>query len=221
MSGTTLVWAQDNNFEFSDFINALLNNEYLLESLRLTQLAEDTSNTGDYDKAIEYAKEAIRYARLSDEYVAQQMKIRGVADAIAAAQSRMEWADSVNAAEHYPDEYEDAQAAYDEALTARSGENWDEAIEAALRVMDILSFVPDVPLLAAQYLVRTWNPLKDCLWNIAAKPQVYGDPLKWTVLYNANKEKLAQPENPDLIYPGTILDIPSVNGEIRRGLLVE
>ena len=44
----------------------------------------------------------------------------------------------------------------------------------------------------------------DCLWNIAKK--FYGDGSKYTKIYNANKDKI---KNPNLIYAGQVLVIPS------------
>lgn len=43
----------------------------------------------------------------------------------------------------------------------------------------------------------------DCLWNIAKK--FYGNGAKYTKIYNANKNKI---KNPNLIYPGQVLTIP-------------
>lgn len=45
----------------------------------------------------------------------------------------------------------------------------------------------------------------DCLWRIAADPKTYGDGHAWRRLYEANREKI---RNPDLIYPGQELTIP-------------
>ncbi len=45
----------------------------------------------------------------------------------------------------------------------------------------------------------------DCLWNIAKK--FYGNGSKYTVIYNANKDKI---KNPNLIYPGQVLTIPAI-----------
>lgn len=45
----------------------------------------------------------------------------------------------------------------------------------------------------------------DCLWNIAKK--YYGNGSKYTVIYNANKSKI---KNPNLIYPGQVLTIPGI-----------
>lgn len=44
----------------------------------------------------------------------------------------------------------------------------------------------------------------DCLWDIAKK--FYGDGSKYTKIFNANKDKIS---NPDLIFPGQVLCIPS------------
>lgn len=43
----------------------------------------------------------------------------------------------------------------------------------------------------------------DCLWKIS-KSQ-YGDGSKWNTIYNANKDKI---KDPNLIYPGQVLTIP-------------
>ncbi|MDR3356533.1 MAG: hypothetical protein LBO04_05015 [Spirochaetaceae bacterium] len=72
--------------------------------------------------------------------------------------------------------------------------------------------------LPARYTVRSWDKYGDCFWNIAGRPWVYGDPLRWPLLYQANKNKIPDPKNPDLIEEGTVIDIPSVNGEERSGL---
>ncbi len=45
----------------------------------------------------------------------------------------------------------------------------------------------------------------ECLWWIAEYEDIYNDPFMWPLIYNANKDKI---NNPDLIYPGQILDIP-------------
>ncbi|MDR0761363.1 MAG: hypothetical protein LBF74_14855, partial [Treponema sp.] len=58
-----------------------------------------------------------------------------------------------------------------------------------------------------------WPP--DCFWDIAGL--VYGDPYRWPILYEANRSKLEDPDNPDLLEAGTVLEIPSINGERREG----
>jgi tetratricopeptide (TPR) repeat protein len=77
---------------------------------------------------------------------------------------------------------------------------------------------PEETPLPAQYTVRAWDVSKDCFWNIAEKPWAYGNPYRWPMLYQANKKKLPDPNNPNFIEPGTVLDIPSLRGEKRVGL---
>jgi nucleoid-associated protein YgaU len=55
------------------------------------------------------------------------------------------------------------------------------------------------------YVVGTWQRDRDCLWNIAKKRNIYGDPWKWKRIYKANSDKI---KDPDLIYPGQKLIIP-------------
>jgi len=44
----------------------------------------------------------------------------------------------------------------------------------------------------------------DCLWNIAARKDVFGDPWKWPLLFEANRGQIS---NPDLIQPGWSLKV--------------
>ncbi|MDR1253040.1 MAG: LysM peptidoglycan-binding domain-containing protein [Treponema sp.] len=215
------------------------NNRYYLESLRLTKLAQDTYEYGDYDLSTEYANEAIRYAELSDEYVSLQLKIKEANDTISAAKQRLDWTVSSGAAGYYPVEYGEARQYYEDSLAARSAEEWDEAIAAARQVINILAYIQvpvaeaqpenadsadtggQAPLqvfLPAQYTVKPWASSRDCLWNIAGRPWAYGDPNEWRLLYNANRAKLPDPNNPNLILPGMVLDIPSIRGEERQGM---
>jgi nucleoid-associated protein YgaU len=195
------------------------NNQYYLESLRLSELAQDSYDYGDYDASTNYAEEAIRYAQLSDEYVALQLKIKETNDAIAAAKQRIDWASSSGAAKQYPAEYGEAEGYYNASLSFRSAEEWDSAIDSANKVIELLAYIQGPGgALPAQYTVRTWESFRDCLWNIAGRSWAYGDPFKWKILYDANKSKLPQPDNADLIEPGMVLDIPSIKGETRQGM---
>jgi nucleoid-associated protein YgaU len=52
---------------------------------------------------------------------------------------------------------------------------------------------------------RTYTVVSgDSLSKIAKRE--YGDAQKWTVIYEANRDKIS---NPDLIHPGQVLTIPS------------
>ncbi len=56
------------------------------------------------------------------------------------------------------------------------------------------------------YTVGTWAKDRDCLWNIAKKPDIYGDAFKWPKIWQKNRDQI---KNPDLIYPGQVLKIPA------------
>ena len=45
----------------------------------------------------------------------------------------------------------------------------------------------------------------DDLWSIAAKPQIYHDALLWPCIFNANMDKI---KNPNKLKVGTVLTIP-------------
>ncbi|WP_028972771.1 LysM peptidoglycan-binding domain-containing protein [Spirochaeta cellobiosiphila] len=57
----------------------------------------------------------------------------------------------------------------------------------------------------AFYTVK-YNPeLRDCLWRIAERKDVYNNPYLWPKIWRRNKKLI---QNPDLIYPGWNLIIP-------------
>ena len=63
------------------------------------------------------------------------------------------------------------------------------------------------------YVVRAGDTFN----SIAANPLVYKNRNEWYTLYQANRDKLGNPDNPDLLVPGTVIEIPSIVGEIREG----
>ena len=213
--------------------HGIANNEFYVESLRLTRLALETYEYGDYDASAGFAREAIRYAELSDEFVSDKL--------IVEAKRLITWADANNIAARFPNNYAEGVSQYENAVAAHSNENWNESIDSAIRSIEIFaafestgqpSTVASRPAtttsststaaassgLPRQYTVRTWRVERDCLWIIAGYPWVYNDPWKWTQLYEANKSKMPDPNNPDLIEPGMVLEIPSIQGEARQGM---
>jgi nucleoid-associated protein YgaU len=236
--------------EDSSIIHAIRNNQFFLESLRLSKLAQDAYEYGDYDASTAYAEEAIRYAQLSDEYVAEQL--------IAEAKRLLDWADNNDIPSQFPNNYNEGKNYYETAVVAHSNEALEESIDAATKAIEILSVFETAALSQIaggssttggsgssttggsgssttggsgssttggsgtsttgedgtssgsprQYVVRTWIVERDCLWNIAGYPWVFGDPWRWPELYEANKHKMPDPNNPHWIEPGMVLDIP-------------
>lgn len=54
------------------------------------------------------------------------------------------------------------------------------------------------------YTVGTWRENRDCLWNIAKKPEIYNDAFAWPKIWRANMDQI---KNPDVIHPGMQLAI--------------
>jgi hypothetical protein len=205
----------------SEVPGSIRDNIFYVESLRYSNMARLAFAEGDYVASREFSEEAIRFSILSDEYVLLRLKMRECDNAIAAAGRRLDFADSVNAAARYPLEYDIAQTAFSEARDFRAEERWDDAIEAAHRVLAALAHLGGLPggnALPSQYTVRTWANERDALWNIAGRPWVYNDPWQWRRLYEANRDRMPERDNPDLILPGMVLDIPSIRGETRQGM---
>ena len=74
-----------------------------------------------------------------------------------------------------------------------------------------------VPILPKYYLVRYIPGDWDSFVNIAEYEFIYNDRVLWTVLYEANKNKIPRINNPNLIYPGVVFEIPTISDEIREG----
>ena len=91
------------------------------------------------------------------------------------------------------------------------------AWEEARRLKEEENVIQFVAILPAQYTARSWRLYGDAFSQIAAQPWCYGDATKWRILYEANRLKLPDPNNPDLIPIGLTIDIPSIAGEIREG----
>jgi tetratricopeptide (TPR) repeat protein len=208
---------------------SLRDNQYLYESLRLNNLARLAYADGDYEASTTYAEEAIRYSYFSDDYVFMRLKMMEADTAIDAARQRLDYAASLNIAALYPTEYNRAQASYSDARAYRLAESWDNAIAAANQALAALSGIDFAAIamsqtqsggliLPSQYTVRSWQTFRDCLWNIAGRSWVYNDPYKWPLLFEANRSKMPDPNNANLIHPGMVLDIPSISGEVRQGM---
>ncbi|MCX7787669.1 MAG: hypothetical protein N2442_08215 [Spirochaetes bacterium] len=114
----------------------------------------------------------------------------------------------------------DAEMQYASKAYEGAWESSGSAIELYLKSAEqarARAAMPAIPTLPEFYTVRLIPDRRDCFWRIAEYDFVYGDPWKWKILYEANKQLLPDPNNPDLILPGTRLRIPSIKGETRSG----
>ena len=53
----------------------------------------------------------------------------------------------------------------------------------------------------------------DCLWNIAKKSDIYSNPFAWPNIYKANRDQI---KNPNLIFPGQVLKIPTLTDAQKK-----
>jgi nucleoid-associated protein YgaU len=180
------------------------------------QQAQSKRRTDDFDGAIVSAEQATRAIARIDSWKREEAN-----GAVVAAKERLDWATAINAETNFPDAYRPAQAAYAEALQARNVQDWQTTLAEASRVLELLAPVYEILPLPAQYRIRTWLAERDCLWNIAGYPWVYNDPRQWQRIYEANRSKLPDLSDPNLVLPDIVLDIPSIRGEIREGLWEE
>jgi nucleoid-associated protein YgaU len=170
----------------------------------------------DWDKTIDGANSTIAIVD-----AIETLKIGEARDAMSIAKERLDWAVGVKAADNYPDALASANASYALGERALTAKDWNSAIVAADAVLNALASVSDRVMLPAQYIVRTWQGVRDCLWNIAGYPWVYDDPFQWRTLLNANRDKLPDANDVSSLEPNTVLDIPSIRGEIRSGVWEE
>jgi hypothetical protein len=74
------------------------------------------------------------------------------------------------------------------------------------------SEVPNQPLSDEAPSAKASNPQAghyvvkphDCLWTIAGKADIYGDPFQWPLLFKTNRDLI---QDPDLIYPKQKLQV--------------
>lgn len=193
------------------------NNEYQRKSRSYSDLARNAYDEGDYDAAVEYAREAEEYARLSAEFIEKMLARANAEQKLLEARTRFTWAEDHNANHYFPDVMKEASGYIAQAETGFADENYPVTAANADKALALLASVREIVPLPARYVVETWDATRDCLWNIAKNPAVYGDPFMWEKLYEANRKALKRPANPHLILPGMTVVIPSIRGEYREG----
>jgi nucleoid-associated protein YgaU len=134
-----------------------------------------------------------------------------------AAQKAADDADAASLAEA---EYTNAHALHANAERLLQNGDYSGAWEesgAAIQAYNDSAALAVARTLPEYYTVRLLPGRRDCLWRIAGYDFVYGDPHKWRLLYEENKKLLKNPNDPDVIQPGTRLRIPAQPGEKRKG----
>jgi len=86
-------------------------------------------------------------------------------------------------------------------------QEYKDRIDTQQRRLDQMqSLIAQLKSESKEVVVGTWSQDRACLWNIAKKQAVYGDPNLWVKLWQGNKSKIS---NPDIIHPGQKLQVPT------------
>lgn len=201
----------------SAFAISYKDNTYQKLADEYTKKAQVALDAGMYDDAVEYSKLAEENAELSKAYIQMMMVKKSAEDSIKIAKNKIAWADGINASVTYPMAYTAAVENLESAETAFGKEDFEKATEYAKLVLESLDGVTEKTPLPEYYIVRPWAESKDCFWNISGRSYVYNNPWLWENLYQANKNNIPKPSDPNLIEPGMKMKIPSINGEYRAG----
>jgi nucleoid-associated protein YgaU len=198
--------------------NFLRENEHYQKARQLQQQAQQALDEGNYDEAVELSRQARQQAQKAQEYAEQQALLYRANSWKNRAQKRIEYVRSIDGPERYPDKFSSAQKAYEEAVSLFEEEEYQDSIHSSQEAINLLVDIKaEGEVKPKYYTVRLIPERRDCLWRIAGYDFVYGNPWKWKVLYEANKDKLPEPDNPHLIEPGMVLEIPTISGEKRSG----
>ncbi len=199
----------------------LLDNEDYRRARELRQMAQEAYDAGEYDEAAEYSAEAEEYfersietaRRLREGYRAENFRSRN--------ERRLNRARDRDFHNLFDTEFSEAQDLYDEGRDLLDDEEYGESIErfsdSIAKLDEIDAMYTEKDVLPRYYEVRLIPERRDSFWRIAEYEFVYDDPWEWPKLYERNKDVLRDPDNPHLIHPGQVFEIPERDGEVREG----
>ncbi len=208
----TITWGQ-----------SLKDNQYYRKMVELKRQSDIAFENGEYIEARRLAEEAQTYKARSDEWIETQLAAYRARSALVRVNDRLTDAARVKAEIHFPEKYSEGKRLYSEAYKQfHTGKDYVLSLETSTKALEALKGIKYVAKKVksknpAFYIVRLLPGNTDCFWNIAGYDFIYKDPLQWEKIYKANKDKLHQKSNPDLIHPGTVLEIPAIDGEVRSG----
>ena len=198
----------------------LLDNNAYRTSLQLRAQAQTAYNNGEFSRAAKLAKEAQSYATQAVEMATAEALAYDATDWLGLAKGRYLYATGIRVPARYPKVWRAASDEYHLARITYAAKQYERSITDSRAVVSALAGIAPQTALPRYYVVRLMPNHRDSFWRIAGYPFVYGNPLKWPVLYKANKDILQNPNNPNLIQPGMKFVIPSINSEVRKGTWV-
>lgn len=192
-------------------------NIYQKTSEEYAAKAKVAYEAGDYETAVECAAKSKENAELSQKYILGFIAEQKLDEVMKAAAERIAYAKSIDADKNFPIAFSAANDAYAAAEKARDEKDYSTALDCANQVLASLADIKEMTPLPQFYVVRPWATSKDCYWNISGRSFVYNNPFLWENLYQANKDNMEKPNDPNLIHPGMKMKIPSLTGEYREG----
>jgi nucleoid-associated protein YgaU len=218
----------------------LRENEHYKKAIELQKKAEDANARGDYDKAYEYSEEAKKQTQMAADLFAELVLKFRANSLLQQAGNRLNSLKTLGVNDDDQPALDQAADDYGVARSSFNDKEYEQSIEYSNRVLAALmdmeaktyetAMEPETAAepepavepagekpLPKYYRVRLIPDRRDCFWRIAQYDFIYGDPFKWRLLYDANKGKLSNPGNPDLILPGQLFEIPEIEGETREG----
>lgn len=207
----------------------LTDNKHQKAGQEYEKQAREAMDAGNYDDANKYAELSSEEYRKSHDY-ANDLKLKfRAANAINLAQSTITDVSNVKTtADFYAKEIAAAKVSLAEARKLYKAESWEESRAKANEALSLLKDIRRVEaepkqkttsnnVLPRYYTVMSRPSNTDCFWNISGMDGIYGDPTLWKNLWNGNREAMKDSNNPNLIYPGMVIEIPSLKGEVREG----
>ncbi len=194
------------------------NNTYQKLADEYMRKAQAALDAGEYELSVEYSLKAEENAALSQAYVKKMLEKADADKVMKKASARIAEAKKMNAEKNFPMAFSAATTAFATAKDYYEKEDYPTAAQYAKQVLEALAGIKEVTPLPQFYVVRPWADTKDCYWNISGRSYVYNNPLLWENLYQANKSKMPNPNDPNLILPGMKMEIPSITGEYREGV---
>jgi len=197
---------------------SLFDNPDYRKAKELNRKAENAYEEGDYDSAYKYAEQAREHIKKADTYATMLVQRHRANTLMQRASDRLDLARTEGVENDHPGEFSQAAADFAIAKKSYDAEQYERSIDYSNRVLNVLKGLVSSEPLPKYYKVRLIPRRRDCFWRIAEYEFIYNDPWKWKAIYEANKEKLKNPDNPHLIFPGQVFMIPSINGETREGM---
>jgi nucleoid-associated protein YgaU len=183
----------------------------------LTSLMDTGQEAYDAKNYVD-AKEYLSQAKTKIDDLMHRGEARDLYDK---AEKALNQADSEGLADSHPDEFASATDLLALAKVDLDNGDYQPSMDKSQKVIDTLmvfsASMGGGDILPKYYKVRLLSPRRDCFSKISGYNFVYGDEYKWRILYEANKDKIPDPNNPHLILVGAVIEIPSIKGEKREG----